>query len=382
MCKNQKLPIRIAHWGLLGGHGGIEMFIMNLYRRIDRNKVQFDFLREHDAAPFDFEDEIADLGGRVYRVMYSRREAPFTAARRLTGFFIAHSEFSGVHVHANFPYAAPLKSAKRAGISLRILHSHNAQINARKPSFKERLRNYPVRREIDVYPTHYFACSNIAAQWMFPGKPYLWIKNGIDTIEYEFSVAIRHRVRASLGVADSTVVLGFCGRLRNQKNPVRAVEIFAELHRQCPNSVFMVVGDGELRHDMEVAIQHFGLPEYAVIFMGGERSDVNELYQGMDVLLMPSNYEGLPLVLIEAQTAGLPCLASSEAVTVQAKVSDLLHFESLQSSNEQWAQKLLHMVNNNHSRDGYADVIRNCGFDIATMASYLENFYLRNAGRN
>lgn len=381
MSKKSDDPIRIAHWGMMGGRGGVEMFIMNLYRRIDRDKVQFDFLREHDAAPFDFEDEITDLGGRVFRVVYSRREAPFTAGERLTDFFITHPEISGVHLHANFLYVAPLKSAQKAGIGLRILHSHNAKIQVQKSDFKATLRNYSVRKGIERYPTHYFACSDSAARWMFPGKPYQWIKNGIDTDNYKFSNKIRQHVREAIGVSADDVVLGFCGRLREQKNPIRAVGIFAEFHRRCPNSVLMVVGNGELRYDMEEAIQYFDLPKHTVIFMGGERSDVNELYQGMDVLLMPSNHEGLPLVLIEAQTAGLPCLASSEAVTRQAKVSDLLYFESLRSSDTQWAQKLMYMVNNRHFRNGYDDVVRSRGFDIAATASYLESFYLSNAVR-
>lgn len=371
-------PVRIIHWGMFGGRGGIEMFIMNLYRMIDRKKVQFDFLREHDVKHFGFEDEIVAMGGRVFRVMYSKKEAPLTSERRLVNFFAEHQEISGVHVHANFPYAAPLKSAKKAGIGLRILHSHNAQMNVREAGFREKLRNYPVRKEIDKYPMHYFACSDIAAQWMFPGKPYQWIKNGIDTEKYQFSIDARQRVRSLIGVGDDTVVVGFCGRLRNQKNPVRAIKIFNEFYAQCPNSVFMIVGDGELRQSMEQEVRYLGLPEYAVMFMGGERSDVNELYQGMDALLMPSNYEGLPLVLIEAQTAGLPCLVSSEAVTAQAKVSDLLYFESLQSSDRQWANKLLYLINNRHCRDGYTDVVRSHGFDIATTASYLEDFYLNN----
>lgn len=381
MTGNQETPIRIAHWGMFGGRGGIEMFIMNLYRSINRDKVQFDFLREHDAEHFDFEDEINALGGRVLRVMYSRREAPFTAEKRLTDFFIEHPEISGVHVHANFPYAAPLKAAKKANIGLRILHSHNAKITTPKPRFVERIRNCSVRKEIDKYPTHYFACSDLAAQWMFPGKPYQWIKNGIDTARYEFSDNIRQQVRSSINADDDTVVLGFCGRLRDQKNPIRAVEIFNELHKLQPNSIFMIVGDGELYADMKHRIQQLGLSERSVIFMGGERSDVEKLYQGMDALVMPSNHEGLPLVLIEAQTAGLPCLASSEAVTMQAKVSDLLHFESLQSSNLQWAQELLHMINLRQSRAAYVNAVRSAGFDMQSTASYLENFYLENTIR-
>ena len=119
-------PIRILQWGMLGGFGGVEAFIMNVYRNVDRSKVQFDFLESHNEGRLAYEDEILAMGGHIYRVMYSQRESLIKSYSELLRFLREHSEFAGIHVNANYPYAYPLKVAKEAGIPLRILHSHNS----------------------------------------------------------------------------------------------------------------------------------------------------------------------------------------------------------------------------------------------------------------
>lgn len=385
MTSRQHNPVRILHWGMLGGRGGVEMFIMNLYRSIDRSMVQFDFLDGHDHRQ-PFEQEINDLGGRVFHVLYTQKEAPFSAQRRLLDFYREHPEIGGVHVHANFPFAMPLKVAYQAGIDLRILHSHNSQ-GAPLPSdpvkrAMAKIREYTVSRQIDRYPSHYFACSDTAAEFMFPGKPYTWVRNGIDTARYDYSSSVRAEVREELHIAHDTVAIGFCGRLREQKNPLFAVEIFARYHELNPNSVFMVLGNGELDVAMRQRAVECGLSERSVLFLGGERPDVNRIYQGMDALLMPSRYEGLPLVLIEAQTAGLPCLASARVITDKAKVTELVRFQSLSDSAEEWADSLADMVAHDAARRGYRREVSDSGFDMASTAAMMQEFYLEHAGRH
>ena len=378
-------PVRILHWGMLGGRGGVEMFIMNLYRSIDRDLVQFDFLDGHNHEQ-PFEEEINDLGGRVFHVLYSRKEAPLSANRKLARFYHEHPEIGGVHVHANFPYAAPLTVAKRAGIDLRVLHSHNSQgapvsHNAWKRAVVE-LRSRIVTKEIETSPSHYFACSDTAADFMFPGKPYHWIRNGIDTAQYDYDSHVRKEIRTELGIDSETVVVGFCGRLREQKNPLFAIDIFACYHRMNPRSVFVVLGNGELDSAMRQRAHDMQLSESSVLFLGGERSDVNRIYQGMDMLLMPSLYEGLPLVLIEAQTAGLPCLVSAEAVGEQAKITDLVSFRSLSDSAQEWANEIAAMTDDVESRKGHRAQVRDAGFDMETTAAILQKFYREHAGRH
>lgn len=377
-------PVRILHWGLIGGRGGIEMFIMNLYRHIDRERVQFDFLDGHDHHQ-PFEEEINDLGGRVFHTLYTQKESPLTANRRLLRFYREHPEIGGVHVHANFPYATPLKVAAQAGIDLRILHSHNSQGTPPPADPVKRAlakaREHVVGRQIDRYPSHYFACSDTAAAFMFSGKPYTWVRNGIDTARYDYALAVRADVRAELGLAPGTVAVGFCGRLREQKNPLFAVDVFAAYHRLNPDSVFLVVGCGELEAAMRGRVAAAVLPEGAVRFLGGDRDDVHRLYQAMDMLLMPSRYEGLPLAMVEAQTAGLPCLASATVITDQVKVTDLVRFQPLEAPAQEWAAALADLTRRIPERRGRRDEVRVAGFDMAATASMLADFYVEHAGR-
>ena len=159
-------PIRILQWGMTSNYGGIEMFIMNMYRYINREKVQFDFLLGPNDPPIAFEDEILSMGGRIFRVMYPEREKPLTAGYRLRKFLKEHPEIKGVHVHANFPYAFPVAQAKKCGVSLRIIHSHNSN-GKDSDGFKSKIRKLRIEKDILNAPTHRFACSSLAGDWMF-----------------------------------------------------------------------------------------------------------------------------------------------------------------------------------------------------------------------
>ncbi|MBW3087485.1 glycosyltransferase [Bifidobacterium sp. 82T24] len=381
----QQTPIHIAQWGLLGGRGGIESFIMDCYRHIDRSLVQFDFLESHDEGPLAYEDEIKELGGVVYRVMYSERESFHKSRSELSRFYRNHREIAGVHVHANFPYALPLRIAQNEGIALRILHSHNSGAASRSGSVPlpkrliQSMRSMVVGRQIDHAPTHYFACSDIAADYMFRGKPFQWIKNGIDTRRFAFDDSVRTTVRSALGIGDTTTVIRFCGRFRQQKNPLFLMRIFAHYRTLQPDSLLLLVGDGELRSDMEDAIEALGIGGH-IRFLG-ERADVQSLYQAMDAFVLPSRYEGLPIVCVEAQCSGLPCLVSREAVTEQARLTDLMTYRSLNDAPETWATTLQDMTEDRRDRRRYVGRIRAAGFDMQDVAGELQRFYLAHAGR-
>lgn len=377
-------PIRILQWGVTGNLGGVEAFIMNVYRNIDRSKVQFDFLASHNEGKLAYEDEILDMGGRIHRVMYSQRESLTKSHSELLRFFREHSEFSGIHVNANYPYAYPLKVAKEAGIPLRILHSHNAGAGEQfgpQPSGLKALiktyRNYAVHKQIDDAPTHYFACSQQAADYMFPGKPFTWVKNGIDTEKFAFRPEVRQRVRAELGVGDDTKLIGFCGRFRLQKNPLFLLEIFAEYAHMEANTKLMMVGIGELEQQMHKKVEELGIAD-KVMFLGA-RTDMPDLYQAMDLFLLPSLFEGFGIVYAEAQCAGVPCLATKDAVPTVAKVTDLLEFVPLQESARQWAEECRRLLSDEKNRQDYSTIVRNKGFDIHDVAAELQQFYLGHA---
>lgn len=376
-------PIRILQWGMTTGLGGIETFIMNLYRHMDRTKVQFDFLQGYHDGPLHFEDEIQSMGGTIYRVLVPQRDSLIRSRTCLPRFFQSHPEIAGVHMHANFSYALPLKYAQRAGIGLRILHSHNIEeYQHREDPLRALLwdmRGRAIARDIDRCPTHYFACSDLAANFMFPGKPYTWVRNGIDTARFAFDAATRERLRHELGFADHTSVIGFCGGLRPQKNPLFLLEVFERYHAINPDSALILVGEGILRDDIERRIADGELD--GCVRLLGQRTDIAELYQAMDAFVLPSVAEGLGIVYIEAQCAGLPCLGSAAVVPESARVCELMSFERLENGPEAWAERLDNMISHAAERRDRSAEVKTAGYEMSGVAAQLQKFYMRNGKR-
>ena len=256
---------------------------------MDRTKVQFDFLQDHHDGPLHFEDEIRSMGGNIYRVLVPQRDSLIRSRTCLPRFFRQHLEIMGVHMHANFPYALPLKYAQRAGIGLRILHSHNIEEYQHHENPLRALlwdmRGHAIAKDIDRYPTHYFACSDLAANFMFPNKPYTWIRNGIHRAQFAYNAATRGKARRELKVSDHTTVIGFCGGLRPQKNPLFLITMFERYHAIRPDSILVMVGDGLLRDEIERRTAEMNLN--GCVRLLGQRSDVAELYQAMDASYYP-----------------------------------------------------------------------------------------------
>lgn len=367
---------RILIWGMSENIGGIETFIMEVYRNIDREKVQFDFLCAHDSPKIAFEDEIIHMGGRVFRVMYSERESFFKARTCLKKLFKENKDIQAVHVHANFPYAFPLKCAKKAGIKLRILHSHNSseienETNQLK-RFISHIRRRQIEKQIEKYPTQYLACSDIAGKFMFFDKEFQWIKNGINIKNFAFNESIRQEYRKKMKIDDDTVVVGFIGRYREQKNPLYLIDIFSQYNKLNSNSILLMIGIGEMQEDIDKKISLLGLEDKVVQL--GKREDTNNLYQVMDAFLLPSIYEGLPVVLVEAQTAGLKCFVS-DTITRQIQITELIHYYSIEDCPEQWA-KCINEEMQQYQRRDHSEEVALAGFDMADVAKELERIYL------
>lgn len=377
-------PIHILQWGMTTGLGGIETFIMNVYRHMDRTKVQFDFLQDYHDGPLHFENEIQSMGGHIYRVLVPQRDSLIRSRTCLPRFFRQHPEIMGVHMHANFPYALPLKYAQRAGIGLRILHSHNIEEYQHHENPLRALlwdmRSQAIAKDIDRYPTHYFACSDLAANFMFPNKPYTWIRNGIDRAQFAYNAATREKARRELKLSDHTTVIGFCGGLRPQKNPMFLMDVFERYHAIHPDSVLVMVGDGPLRDEIERRIVETNLD--GCVRLLGQRSDVAELYQAMDAFVLPSVAEGLGIVYIEAQCAGLPCLGSADVVPESAQVCDLMHFERLENGPDAWAARLDDILKHAPERRDRSADVKAAGYEMSDVAAQLQEFYVRNAKRS
>ena len=346
------------------GRGGLEAMLMNYYRHIDRQKVQFDFLthRQERAA---YDDEIESLGGIIYRLP---RLVPWSKSylAALDAFFTEHPAYQIVHVHQDCLSSVILKAAAKHQVPVRIAHSHNAN--------QDKNLKYPIKlwykRSIPHYATELFACGKNAGDWMFDGAPYQIINNAIDAAAYTCDAAKRAAVRCGLGFTDE-LVIGHVGRFNPQKNHPFLLEIFSALLKKEPNAVLLLVGGGEDMVKIQARAKEMGIAEQ-VRFLG-VRSDVADLMQAMDVFVFPSLYEGLPVTMVEAQAAVLPCIISDKVPEECIITEGLVDVMPLSASADAWAEKVLEKrscLRTDHSKEVAAH-----GFDIKAEALKLQEFY-------
>lgn len=358
--------------------GGIETFLMSVYRQIDRSKVQFDFLVASDER-FFYSDEIEGLGGRIMPIPQSRYH-PIATHERLKAFYLRNC-VGIVHQHTGgLQTLMPLIAARDAGVSTRILHSHCAFFEPK--TCRDRLEEiiHGLNTHRTGVATEKFACSaDAAAYFGFDrhGGEWHYVPNGIDVGRFSFDVGKRKDARAELGLSDSTFLIGNIGRFSPQKNQVFLLRAFASVARRCPDSKLLLVGVGPLEADIHAEADRLGLTD-RVIFLKN-RSDTERLYAAMDAFAFPSLYEGLGIVLVEAQTNGLPCVIS-ERIPREAVYGENVATVALEDGAEAWADELLECKGVARSQKG-ADLTRSAGFDISTVAASLQEFYLKAAER-
>ena len=357
-------PIRVLQVVTYMGRGGLESMLMNYYRHIDRSKVQFDFLVHRDFKA-DYDDEILSLGGKIHHIS---RLVPWSRKYKneFKQFLKAHPEYKIIHVHQDCLSAVALKCAKECGVPVRIAHSHNSN---QDKNLKYLVKLFYMRK-IPKYATNFFACGKEAGDWMFRGNEYTILRNAIDAESYVYNERKAKILKAKLGIKNQ-LVLGHVGRFRTQKNHVFLIDIFNELKKINPNVVLLLVGDGEKQEEISHKVDNLQLSK-DVIFTGS-RPDVNDLMQAMDVFVFPSLYEGLGIVLIEAQASGLPCLISDTIPDESILVSNLVTKKSLDLAAKDWAEQILNM---NISRNNYIHEITEEGYNIKFQAKELQKFYL------
>lgn len=362
-------PIRILHVIGIMNRGGAEAMIMNLYRNIDRTRVQFDFV-ENEGGEAAFDAEIRALGGRIYRCPRYRGKNHFAYTNWWKAFFEGHrGEYPIVHGHIGSTAAIYLPIAKKYG-AYTIAHSHSAGIG----SGLYRLFAYPTRYVAD----HFFACSRDAGVSRYGKKVgndasrCQVLNNAIDTGRFVFSEETGRQMRKMLNIGEDTLVIGHVGRFVDAKNHLFLIDIFQQIHQQNPNSVLLMVGDGELRPRIEASIGQKHL-ENAVI-MTGVQPNVWDYYQAMDVFVFPSVYEGLPVSMVEAQAAGLPCCISAN-VPRETAITDLVEFIPLENGAAFWADRVLRSAN--EPRRDTRSEIENAGFDVSATSKWLKEFYTK-----
>lgn len=360
--------IRVLHvFGGLGT-GGTESLIMNWYRNIDREKIQFDFLVR---SPDDhYLAEIEALGGRVFYTASFPRH--FLKNYRQTKEILARKEWDVIHVHGNAAiYMLPLKLAKKYGYACRIMHSHSVRTKERVYALIHTLNC----KRIIGYTTQNLACSGAAGEWMFTDHPFAVSHNAIDMMAYRFNPEARQTIREVYGLEDK-YVLGHVGRFATAKNHSFLLESFKFFKNHCPNSVLMLVGDGELEPEVKAKAEALGLTD-SVLFLG-RRSDVGRLMSAMDLFVLPSVYEGLGIVLVEAQCSGLPCVVSEEAYNGEVEVyPELMSVLPLSDGPEKWAAYINQKARNAAERNVDLETLRNCGYDMKTEIACLEDLYLQ-----
>ena len=346
--------------------GGLESMLMNFYRHIDREKIQFDFL-VHCQERAAFDDEIETLGGRIYHLP---RLVPWSKSylSALNRFFDEHTGYKVVHVHQDCLSSVILKAAKQHDVPVRIAHSHSAN--------QDKNLKYPIKlwykRSIPEYATNLFACGKDAGDWMFGGASYQIINNAIDVAAYTYGSTKRQEMRRQLGL-ENEFTIGHVGRFNQPKNHPFLLDIFAALLKKEPDAVLLLVGGGADMPKIQAKVQELGIAE-RVRFLG-VRSDVADLMQAMDVFVFPSLYEGLPVTMVEAQASGLPCIISDKVPPECILTDGLVNIMPLSVRPEAWAEKILTM--RAVPRTDRREEIAAHGFDISTEAVKLQEFYIK-----
>ena len=354
--------------------GGAEAMIMNYMRNINRDIIKFDFLtnRDYRAA---YEDEIESLGGKVYHMcpMYPGKFHRYK--KEVREFLKEHPEYKIIHSNLEERSYLPLKVAKKMGVPVRISHSHNRPLGI-NPKLIVR---YYFRFMLKFYNTHMFACGEEAGDWLYGKKNrdnVTIMNNAVDANQYRYNPEVSKEMKKQLGI-EGKKVIGHVGRFFPQKNHGFLIDIFNEIHKKDKDTVLLLVGGGELddalKNQIKEKVKKLGL-EDAVQFLG-VREDVDRVVQTFDVFLLPSLFEGLPVTMVEAQAAGLPCVISDK-VPIQCDLTGNVWVVPLEESPEKWADVVLDKAYNFEKRDTYQQ-IADAGFDIKSQAKWLEEFYVK-----
>lgn len=366
-------PIRVLHILQRMEAGGTQALLMNIYRKIDRSKVQFDFLVVYREKQF-YDDEIEKMGGRVYKLSFREDLNLHKFQNDLTKFFKQHHEYRIVHCHAYTIGYFCLKAAKKAGIPIRIAHSHN---NETVHDIKY-LPKLFMQKMFTIYATDLFACSDEAGKYLFKDKPFQVLKNAIDSRIFIANTEIRREIRKELELENKFVV-GHVGRFHPQKNHDFLIDVFAEIKSKRQDAELILVGTGPLEERIQKKIANNGLLN-CVHFLGN-RKDMNRIYQAMDVFVFPSLFEGLGIVAIEAQAAGIP-IVCSEGLPPETDITPIYRKLKLSEGTEKWADAAIKMSQSLNAHTNMQQYVIDAGFDMNATAKYMENYYLKQSNQN
>lgn len=361
--------IRVLHvFGELN-RCGAETMIMNIYRNIDKNKIQFDFII-HTTEECDYSQEIRNLGGRIFNIPKYTGKNHLEYKKAWNKFFQQNSEYKIIHGHVRSTAAIYLKIAKKYGLKA-ISHSHSTSSGYGFSATIKNILQYRIRYIAD----YFIACSKDAGIWLFGrkicnSKKFFILRNAIDVKSFTYNEDKRLRKRTELKINDK-MVIGHVGRFHESKNHTFLIDIFHELYKKNSNIVLMLVGDGELKKNIKNKVSILGLDKN-VIFTGIQK-DISGLLQAMDIFIFPSLYEGLGMSVIEAQASGLQCIVSDN-IPKEAFLSQNIKAISLNSSISEWVDEIL-TINNLEYRKDIINDIKSNGYDIEDNINFITKFY-------
>ena len=357
---------RVLVVGFTDNPGGIENVVMNYYRKFNKEEIQLDFLYSTDKIAF--EKEIKSMGGKTFYISPKHKNL-VKYKKDIKEFFKNNAKnYSTIWVNfCNITNLDYFKLAKKYGISKRIIHAHNSQ---NMGSFIKGFLHKIYKNRLSLYATDYWSCSDDASNWFYNDKlkgKVLIVKNSVDLDRFKYNSKTDLEYRKKLNIQDKFVI-GNVGRLHFQKNQLFLLDIFNEIHKEDNNSVLLLIGEGEDREKINNKITELKLNNSVKLL--GARDDVSELMCSMNVFLFPSLFEGLGLVLVEAEAVGLPIVASSDNIPNEVKMSSNFTFLSLNDSIERWKDEVL-KYKNTKKEDNTKSLQKN-GYDISIEAKKIQ----------
>ena len=374
---NASLPLRVLHVVGRMNRGGAETLIMNIYRNIDREKIQFDFaVNTFEKSHFD--DEIVSLGGRIFGHPAPSEVGIKEYSKFFTSTLSEGGPFNAVHSHVHLFSGVILKLAAQNFVPVRIAHSHSP-IMFNSKSFKRLFYYWLMRRNILNYSTNLYGCSTDAINALFglraiKNKNAKIFYNAVDINDFISQSSRAKTIREILSLEENVPIVGHVGRFNQQKNHSFLIHIFNKLLKTLPSAQLVLIGDGPLKNDAEALVSALGILNN-VHFLG-VRDDVPALMLGMDVFLFPSLYEGLPVVLVEAQAAGLACVAS-DSITREADLhSGLVTFVGLLESEQNWVKEVIKGISipKKSIKENHRFLVK-AGFDLVEIVNKIEKVY-------
>ncbi len=361
-------PIRILQMIGSLNIGGSQTVVLNIYKAINKDMIQFDFIIDKPEE-IGIASAVESLGANVYVLPTFKGTNYLKVRNAWNQFFDAHPDYKVLHSHVRSYASLFFPIAKSHGVKT-IIHSHSTSNGKGCSAMLKRILQYPLRYQAD----YFLSCSDEAGEWLFGRKVvaserYHLLQNSIDLGLYCFDANKRKSVREELGVGNKTVYI-HVGRLHAAKNHTFLLQMFAELLKENDNAVLLIVGDGELRDDIEKTIAQLGIDNS--VHMLGMRNDIPDLLRAADCFVFPSIWEGLPVTVIEAQAAGLPCVISAN-VTENVFISPLAHKVPIDQGIETWISCLKNL---DMERQDVSEYIRNAGFDVNETADWISRLYL------